>query len=183
MTVRGQWAVVAGVVALLAAGLTAATRMFGDELFHVSVGSDAPDFKAAALAEPTVVKTLADYRGQVVLLNLWATWCGPCRVEMPSIEALHRDYGPKGLKVVAVSIDQPGAEEAIRAFLLERGLTFEVLYESSGEIQRTYQTSGVPETFLIGRDGVIRKKHLGITDWNSAGNRALVARLLAEPAS
>jgi cytochrome c biogenesis protein CcmG, thiol:disulfide interchange protein DsbE len=181
MTVRQQWYLVLGIVALLGGGLVAATRFMGDELFPVSVGSPAPDFRAATLdAAAARTKTLADYRGQVVLLNVWATWCGPCRVEMPSIEALHRAYAPQGLKVVAVSIDDAGQEQTVRDFVRELGLTFEILHDPSGAIQKSYQTTGVPETFVLGPDGVIRKKLIGAADWNSPANRALIAQLLAD---
>jgi peroxiredoxin len=180
VTARQQWGLVLGAVALLGAGLFASTRLLGDELFPVTVGSRAPDFRAATLDPAPRVKTLADYRGRVVLLNVWATWCAPCRVEMPSIERLHRELGPRGLAVVAVSIDDPGTDDAIREFARELGLTFEILHDAPGAIQRAYQTSGVPETFVIGPDGVIRKKVIGAADWASAANRALFARLLEE---
>jgi peroxiredoxin len=182
MTVRQQWGVVLGVVLLLGGGLLAATRYLGDEIFPVTVGSAAPAFAASTLDAPARTKTLADYKGEVVLLNVWATWCAPCRVEMPSMQALHEAYGPKGLKIVAVSIDDAGAEETIRAFAREYGLTFEILHDASGAIQKSYQTTGVPETFVLGRDGVIRKKVIGAAAWDSPPNRALVAQLLGVPA-
>lgn len=182
MTVRQQWTAVALFVALAGSGLFAATRFLGDELFPVTVGSRAPTFHARTLDTPPREKSLDDYRGQVVLLNIWATWCGPCRIEMPSIEALHRDFGPRGLHIVAVSIDDPGQEQRIRDFAREFGLTFEILHDGSGAISKQYQTTGVPETFVIGRDGVIRKKIIAATNWNSDANRALLAQLLAEPA-
>ena len=181
MTARQQWTVVAAVLAFLAAGLFAATRILGDELFPVTVGADAPDFAARTLDDSARVKTIADYRGEVVLLNIWATWCGPCRVEMPSMQALHRSLGPHGLKVVAVSVDDAGSEETIRTFGREYGLTFELLHDASGDIRKRYQTTGVPETFVIGRDGTIRKKVIGATNWNSAANRAVLASLLGVP--
>jgi thiol:disulfide interchange protein len=87
MTARQQWGVVGGIVLALALALWIATRTLGDELFPVTVGSRAPDFTANTLEPTPRVKTLADYEGEVVVLNIWATWCGPCRVEMPSIEA------------------------------------------------------------------------------------------------
>ena len=179
---RQQWLLVLGIVALLGGGLVAATRYMGDELFPVSVGSPAPDFRASTLdaSAPRRTRTLADYRGKVVLLNVWATWCGPCRVEMPSIEALHRAYGAEGLHVVAVSIDDAGQEKAVRDFVREYALTFEILHDPSGAIQKSYQTTGVPETFVIGPDGLIRKKLIGAADWNSPANRALMAQLLAD---
>jgi peroxiredoxin len=180
MTVKQQWGIVLGIVLLLAGGLVAATRYLGDELFPVTVGSKAPDFAAKTLGAEPRTKTLADYKGDVVLLSIWATWCGPCRIEMPSMQALYRDYGPKGLKVVAVSVDDPGSEEQIREFAKQYGLTFEILHDPSGEIQHAYKTTGVPENFVIGRDGVIRKKTF-MDRWSSPGNRALVAELLGVP--
>jgi len=181
MTARQQWAVVGGVVLALALALWIATRTLGDELFPVTVGSRAPDFTASTLDATPRVKTLADYEGEVVVLNIWATWCGPCRVEMPSIEALHKSLGPKGLKVVAVSVDDPGSEEAIREFAKEYALTFEILHDPSGKIRALYQTTGVPETFVIGRDGVIRRKVIAAADWNSVDNRRQLAGLLGVP--
>jgi peroxiredoxin len=178
MTVRQQWAFVGVIVLILGGGLLAATRYLGDELFPVTVGSKAPDFKATAIEGVPQTKTIADYKGQVVLLNVWATWCLPCRTEMPSIQALYDRFGPRGLKVVAVSIDNPGTEAKIREFRDQYGLTFEILHDASGLIKRDYQTTGVPETFIIGRDGIIRKKVIAAADWNSQGNRALFAQLL-----
>jgi len=116
MTGRQQLAIgafVAGIVAAIAYG---GTHYLRKELFPVELGSKAPDFTAYTLDSIPRQKRLADYRGQVVMLNVWATWCLPCRVEMPSIEALNKDYAPKGLKIVAVSIDDPGMDSAIRAF-------------------------------------------------------------------
>ncbi|HUF29836.1 MAG TPA: TlpA disulfide reductase family protein [Gemmatimonadaceae bacterium] len=181
MTRRAQWIIVACVVLALAGGASAATYAMRDQFFLVSVGSRAPNFAAATLGPGSESKGIADYRGDVVLLNIWATWCGPCRIEMPEIQALYSNFGPAGFRVVAVSIDNPGMEQAIRGFVRDYGLTFEVLHDPSGDIQRSYQTSGVPETFIIGRDGVIRKKMTGAVRWNSGANQALVRQLLAEP--
>jgi peroxiredoxin len=183
MTVRQQWSIVGLFVLLVGSGLFAATRIFGDQLFPVSVGSQAPDFHAVTLDATPAPKTLADYRGQVVLLNIWATWCAPCRVEMPSIEKLHEALGPQGLKVVAVSIDVDGQENVIRNFAKQLGLTFTILHDPTDKIQKQYQATAVPETFIIGRDGVIRKKLIGAVDWNSEGNRAVIEQLLREPAT
>jgi peroxiredoxin len=181
MTVRQQWAVVLAVVGVLGLGLWTATRVLSDEIFPVTIGTKAPEFAATAVDGSGRTRSLADFRDSVVLLNVWATWCLPCREEMPSIQALHERYGGRGLKVVAVSVDDPGAEEAIRDFVREYGLTFEILHEPTGAIQRAYQTTGVPETFVIGRDGVIQRKENGHRDWNSPANRALVARLIGVP--
>ncbi|MHB8840093.1 MAG: peroxiredoxin family protein [Gemmatimonadaceae bacterium] len=183
MTARRQWMIVGAVVVVLAAALYAATRSVGSDLFPVVPGSKAPEFHATTMVPggPTT-KNITDYRGQVVLLNLWATWCGPCKQEMPGIQALHDSLGAQGLRVVAVSVDDPGFDDAIRQFVAEHKLTFEILHEGSGTIERDYQTSGIPETFVIGRDGVIRKRVIGAAEWNSAANMKLMRGLLAEPA-
>ncbi len=181
MTAKQQWMVVLAIVAVLAGGAFAASHFLKDELTSVSVGSDAPGFAVKTLTATPAMKTLTDYRGDVVLLNIWATWCIPCRTEMPSIEAVHQAFAPKGLKVVAISIDDAGAEQKILDFAKEFKLTFEMLHDPDGSIQGIYRTTGVPETFVIGRDGVIRKKWIGAEDWNSEGNQRLLASLLAEP--
>jgi thiol-disulfide isomerase/thioredoxin len=194
---RTQWTIIGGVVALLAIAVAAVLHFSGDEFFPVSVGSKAPDFRALAVQErgallPTLPpRTLDSYKGQVVLLNIWATWCGPCVIEMPAIEKLHDALGPKGLHVVAVSVDNNGqfAEQAIREFVKQHALTFDVLHDTTHhppytqltKIERSYQTTGVPETFVIGKDGTIRKKIIGAHDWDSPADRTLITQLLAEP--
>ena len=180
MTSGQQWRVVAGIVAVLGGALWFASYQLKDELVGVDVGAPAPMFSGATLDTPAKSKSLADYKGKVLLLNVWATWCGPCRTEMPGIEALHRAFGPKGLHVVAVSIDDPGKAADIRKFVREYGLTFEILHDSTQAIQRAYQTTGVPETFIIAADGTIRKKVIAAANWNSEPNRALITQLLKE---
>lgn len=181
MTGRQQWTIVGVIVLALGGALFGASRIFGDQLYPVSVGSKAPPFRGVTVdSAPPQSKTLADYKGQVVLLNIWGTFCLPCRDEMPAIEKLHQAMASKGLHVVAVSIDDPGSEAKIRAFAKEFGLSFEILYDPTGKVENEYQTTGVPETFVIARDGVIRKKVIGASDWNSESNRALIAQLLSE---
>jgi peroxiredoxin len=177
MTARQQWAVVGAVVAVLAIALGTASHFMKDQLFPVTVGSDAPNFKVKELNSDGY-KTLADYKGQVVLLNIWATYCIPCQAELPSLEKLHQTYGPKGLKLLAVSVDQAVSDDSIKKFAQHFGLTFEILHDGTGSIEQAYQTTGYPETFVIGREGSIRKKFIGADDWNSEGNRALIAQLL-----
>ena len=178
MTNRAQWLVVAAAVALLGGGLWLGSRLSAGSLARVGVGAQAPDFRAATMDGSGTTRGIADYRGEVVLLNLWATWCGPCVVEMPSIQRLYDRFRGAGLKVVAVAVDDPGYEDRIRSFVADGGFTFEVLHEGSGKIENDYQSAGIPATFLIGRDGRIRKLHLGAADWDSEANRAVVAQLL-----
>ena len=95
------------------------------------------------------------------------------------MQRLEEALGPKGLRIVAVSIDDPGMEGRIREFADEYGLTFEILYDAAGDIRQQYQTTGVPETFIIGRDGRIRRRIIGSDDWSRPDNVAYLERLLA----
>ncbi len=172
----GLAVIVASITGLAYAGA------FGIATSRVSPGAPAPDFKAVTLDSTPVARTIADYRGQVVLLNLWATWCGPCEWEMPSLQALHNDFAPAGLKVVAVAVDDPGFEQRVRDFVARKKLTFEILSEGSGKIESDYEARGIPATYLIGRDGRILKRVAGASDWNSPANRALMTQLLGTAA-
>lgn len=181
---RRRAAILLGAVALVFAGVVAGKVFLGNELSPLGVGVRAPNFRAATLVASPREKSLADYRGNVVMINIWATWCKPCVVEMPSIEQLHQSYAPRGLKIIAVSVDDPGTDEQIRQFVKRLGLTFEILHDEggqAGDVSRLYNADRYPETVIIGRDGIIRKKFSGATDWNSPVNRALIERLLEEP--
>jgi cytochrome c biogenesis protein CcmG, thiol:disulfide interchange protein DsbE len=174
-----QWLVVGLLVCGLAAGAVALTR-YGPEVERVEVGTRAPDFRAIDLASGDSVSLRERYRGAVTLVNVWATWCVPCRVEMPSMEKLYQTLAPEGFRIAAVSIDE-GSPEDVQAFTRELGLSFDILQDRSTRIQDIYQTTGVPESFLLNRDGIIVKRVIGAHDWSSAVNRALIERLLDEP--
>jgi peroxiredoxin len=168
--------IIGGLAALLAAGVA-----FTGDLASVSVGAEAPDFTAVDITTGEQA-SLASHRGDVILLNVWATWCLPCEQEMPSMQRLYRQLGPQGLRVIAVSIDD-AAPDVVRAWITERSLTFPVWHDRSGRIERLYQTTGVPESFVIDRHGVIVKKVIGATEWDHPAQQALIRRLLAgEPA-
>jgi len=177
MTIRQQWIMVGAIVVALGGALGLGSHFLKDELFPVSIGSQAPNFRAKVLGENRY-KTLDDYKGQVVLLNVWGTYCPPCIVEMPSLQKLYETYRDSGLKLVAVSIDDAVSEDSIRTFAKNLGVTFEILHDPTHEIERAYQITGYPETFVIGAEGTIRKKWISADDWNSLGNRALIAQLL-----
>jgi cytochrome c biogenesis protein CcmG, thiol:disulfide interchange protein DsbE len=178
-----QWMIVGIVVGLLVV-LIGFGWTIRDRFLPVEVGTAAPDFTATDMDGNPV--RLADLRGEVVLLNIWATWCPPCREEMPSMQRLHEEFGAQGLHVVAVSIDAPlGRMDAggrpggnVEAFAREMRLTFPMWLDPAGDIQRTYRTTGVPESFVIDRHGNIVKKVIGATEWDSEANRDLIARLL-----
>ena len=174
---RKQWIIVGVLVGLLTAGAVIGVRMAPD-IFPVEVGSRIPAFTAVDLATGDSVP-LSRYEGSVVLLNIWATWCEPCRVEMPSMQRLHETFGPEGLRIVAVSIDQADPQ-VVKDFQQEYGLTFDILQDQSRSIERVFQTTGVPESFVLNREGRIVKKVIGAHDWASVANQDLIRRLLAQ---
>ena len=145
----------------------------------VKVGGEAPAYAAESLDGERA--SLAQLRGRPVLLNVWATWCHPCRQEIPALEELHRAYGPRGLHVVGVSIDQGDQEQGIREFLQEFGASYPVWLDPDGEITTAYSTMGVPNTFLIGPDGRVLWKHVGPVTADDAELRRLIEQSL--PAS
>jgi peroxiredoxin len=166
---------VAGIVLVLGTGVVVAAKL-RDEMVFVQPGSRAPQFEARNIATDSLV-TLGAYRGKVVLLNIWATWCLPCRKEMPSLERLHQRLQGTDFRVVAVSVDV-GDEKVVEDFVREMTLTFDILHDPSTTIQRVYQTTGVPESFVIDREGVIVKKEIGDRQWDSPTNETLIRRLL-----
>lgn len=174
-----QWIVVGAVVGGLAIGGVALAK-FGFGLGRVEVGARAPDFQAINLATGDSISLRDRYRGSVTLVNVWATWCAPCRVEMPAMEQVYQSLAPYGFKIAAVSIDE-GDPEDVRAFGRELGLSFDLLQDRSTRVTQIYQTTGVPESFLLDRDGILVKRIIGPHDWNSPVNRALIQRLLDEP--
>lgn len=137
----------------------------------------APDFTLPDLNGTKV--SLSDYRGKVVLLNYWATWCPPCRREMPTMEEAYRKYKDQGLVVVAVSVDT-GATSAIREFLDDYGLTFQVLLDPQMKTLSSFDSFSLPTTIVIDRRGFIRARELGYRDWTDEQSTALITTLLRE---
>ncbi|MBA3895273.1 MAG: TlpA family protein disulfide reductase [Gemmatimonadales bacterium] len=172
-----QWAVVGIVVAGLALGAAALTWVAPDSAVEIS--RPAPNFRAVDLATRDTV-SLEDYRGSVTLVNIWATWCLPCREEMPSMQTLYDSLSTRGFRIAAISIDE-GSPEDVTAFARKLGLTFDILHDRSGTVQRLYQTTGVPESFLLDRRGRLVKRVIGAHDWSSPANVGTVERLLRQP--
>jgi thiol-disulfide isomerase/thioredoxin len=173
---KKQWIIVVAILAILTAAAVAGIRM-APEIFPVEVGSRAPHFSAIDLRTGDSV-SLDQFRGQVVLVNVWATWCDPCRREMPSMQRLHEAFGDS-VKILAVSIDEADPQ-VVKDFYGEYALTFPMFQDRSRAIERIYQTSGVPESFVLNRQGRIVKKLIGEQDWSSPANRELFSRLLAQ---
>ena len=155
----------------------------------LAAGDAAPAYAAPALTGDTVA--LTSLRGRPVLLNLWATWCPPCREEMPALQELQERYGSQGLEVVAVSLDQSADAAAafvdptvnrVVATVAELGLTMSVLHDGTGRVTHTFRTTGVPETFLIDADGRIVRRWIGAFDPLADDVIALVEQTLTSRA-
>ena len=145
-------------------------------------GAQAPDFELPRLTEAPPV-SLSALKGRVVLLNFWATWCKPCEEEMPAMERLYRELGPRGFELVAVSVDEePGP---VRDFRERLGITFPIALDPDQKSARLYQTMGFPESVLVDREGNIVERYIGPRDWDHAGFATRIAALLApqEPLS
>lgn len=123
------------------------------------VGEPAPPFAAVTLDGTEVAS--AELLGAPYMLNIWATWCAPCRQEMPELQELHDAYADRGFRVVGVSVDDRGATDQIRSFVDEIGITFPIYHDPSWEIMDSYLLLGLPGSFLIDAEGRIARKWTG----------------------
>jgi peroxiredoxin len=121
------------------------------------VGAIPPEFKLFNLEGKEV--SLSSFRGQPIVINFWATWCGPCRVEMPAIQSRFEKYKQQGLVILAVDFDEP--REVVAGFRDEFGLTFEILLDPGADVQKLYRNRTYPTTFFIDPEGVIQVQHFG----------------------
>jgi peroxiredoxin len=140
------------------------------------VGKPAPDFALSDLNDKPY--RLSDFRGKVVFLNFWATWCKPCREEMPSMEILNKNFEKDGLVILAVSIDRVTTTKDIPPFVKGLNLTFPVLIDSWGRTDKPYKRMGVPETFIIDQEGIIREIVIGPRDWTRLDSLQVLTKLL-----
>jgi cytochrome c-type biogenesis protein len=162
-------------LAALAFGLVACGR--GSDSFKpLSAGDPAPAYAARTMAGDSVA--LESLKGGPVMLNVWATWCMPCREEMPALERLHRQFGDSGLRILAVSVDSRGSDRAIQRFVEELGLTFRILWDPEQRVSHTFRTIGVPETFLLDGEGKIARRWIGQFDPLDSTTVALVRETL-----
>ena len=137
-------------------------------------------FRAPTFSLPDIkgnIVNLLDLRGKVILLNFWATWCGPCTVEMPSMEQLYREFHEEGFEILAVSSDLQG-QLITKPFKEQFGLTFPILHDLRQEVNIAYHIRSIPASVLIGKDGVITYRVPGARDWYSAKARTMIRRLL-----
>lgn len=139
------------------------------------IGFRAPNFILRDMNGGTA--SIAGLRGKVVMINFWATWCGPCKVEMPSMDTLYRDFKGKDFEMLAISSDVQG-EKVVKPFVAKGGFSFPVLIDSSFKVNADYGVTGIPTTFLVDKDGVITHKILGPRDWTSPEARELIRKIM-----
>lgn len=130
-----------------------------DSYMELSEEDLAPDFTAETVDGKTFV--LSEQKGKVVLLNFWATWCGPCVGEMPAFEKLYSEYGEK---IAILAVDCAEDKDTVKQFVSDNGYTFPIAYDTEGTISAKYPTSGIPYTLVIGKDGKVQKTFLGADD-------------------
>jgi cytochrome c biogenesis protein CcmG, thiol:disulfide interchange protein DsbE len=140
------------------------------------LNAPAPAFEAPTMEGELV--SLEDLRGQVVLLNMWATWCPPCRWEMPHLQSLHEELGDRGLAVVGVSVDSAGSDRQVRQFLDELGITFMILRDPAERGHRLFGGYGLPITVLIDGEGIVRWRHMGPVTSDDPGLRSILNETL-----
>ncbi len=164
--------IVRGSVTLGLAVLVFLGWLHRDRFAPIETGTAAPAFVAHALDGREV--KLQDFKGKVLVLNVWATWCEPCRYEMPALERLHQQLASKGVVVLGVSIDVAlGQSDGfgnmggdVSAFVKEYNLTFPIAVDPSQTIKQQYGITGLPTTFIIGKDGRVIEKRLGPAHWD-----------------
>jgi thiol-disulfide isomerase/thioredoxin len=124
--------------------------------------------------------SLADYRGKVVFLNIWATWCPPCRDEMPSMERLYQELKDEDFIILAVSVDSSGAK-AVAPFVRNYQLTFPVLLDDKGKSRSLFKTTGIPESHIINKEGILVEKTIGPRDWDNPDTIQFLRELIHKP--
>lgn len=163
------------VIVVVAVGLgVASLRPIVDR--PVARGLEAPAFSLPVLGGDSTVN-LVDTRGQVVLLNFWATWCKPCEDEMPAMDRLYRSLSAEGFEMLAVSVDEE--PELVEKFRQRLGVSFPILLDPEQNVSRRYQTTGFPESLLIDREGMIVERYIGPRDWDHSTYAKRIRKLLA----
>lgn len=143
-------------------GSASSTRPNYESVKPVAIGDEAPDFRLEDNRGNKVA--LSDLRGKVVMINFWATWCPPCRAEMPSMEKLNKAMTGEDFVMLAINIEENG-RQSVAEFLKEAPHSFPVLYDDQGVVQKLYGVYKFPESFVVRKDGIIDDKVIGAIDW------------------
>lgn len=139
------------------------------------IGKQAPDFRLKDIRGKETA--LSTYRGNVVLLNFWATWCGPCKAEMPSLNALYKSMKDRGFAVLAISVDT--SEKPVKSFISDNGITFPALMDSDREVSfDLFGVIGLPTSYLIDKNGIVVEKFMGEREWDSPDMKNKILKLL-----
>ena len=171
-----QAAMIVATIGLLLLGKTSSAS---EHLFQAMGMGKLPAKRAADFTLPDVEGrqvTLHHYRGKVIFLNFWATWCIPCREEMPAMEQLHREFQPQGLAVLALNLKE--SPDQVKAFFDQHRLSFTALLDESGSVFRDYQVMGLPTTYLIDREETLLARGVGGRDWTRTEGKDLIRALL-----
>jgi peroxiredoxin len=139
-------------------------------------GQRGPAFSLATLDGRRAA--LADYRDQLVILNFWATWCAPCTDEMPTLEALWKDFRARGLVVLGVSVDRGGPRALLEPYVRNLALTFPILLDPDNKTARAWRVTGLPTTFVVKPGGEVAGNAVGAREWRSEPMLALLTSLL-----
>lgn len=139
----------------------------------ISVGDEIGNFKLIKLNGEKV--DLEDYKGKVIMLNFWATWCPPCRAEMPSMENIHKKYDPEKFVILAVSVDR-SKRKNVEEFIKDNGYSFAVFHDSDNKLSRKFAIRSIPTTYIINKDGIIVDKKLGAINWENYPFKQLIEK-------
>ena len=158
-------------ILLLVTGLLVA-----NPAWSASVSGPAPNFTLKSLSGKNL--KLSELAGNVVLINFWASWCGPCLQEMPLLNAIHKKYEPLGFTVLGVNVEENS--DNARAFLAERGVDFPILLDTSNQVSQLYDVVAMPTTVVVDRDGNMRFLHKGYKTGDEKQYRKMVKKLIRE---
>jgi peroxiredoxin len=172
---RRRLVVIVGVLAIIALAF-GVVWLQSAKYEPLTVGMAAPDFTLPDMAGKN--QQLSDYRGKVIFLNFWATWCKPCKEEMPSMQVLWDNLKKEDFVMLAISMDRVTTTKEISPFVENLKLTFPILTDSWGQTDKRYKLMGVPETYIIDQNGVLREKVIGPRDWTRAESIETIVQLL-----